>query len=321
MVELDALGDRQRVRVVHEHLLQRFERRLPLFATEVPGRAAALRLEVRGIDLGGLGVGLLRLLGFAEQRGRFAEAAEPLELHFFVGGLAREHLEDGHEVGVLLGIPQELGDALTGFDVLGVDGQGVEIELGRALVIVEAVEDLAGLDEEARALEAVAGVRHRFDQQLRGAEKLAVLAVNLDQAKHRGHVRRVDAERACEAILGALLVADVLREIAGLVQELDLLTLELRRLRATFGKLDGLEPLLGLFVEARQLTLTLGVVRDQALGLGVGGDRALDIAQLAIAHFTDLREQLGAHRRRHDLRVTLQRVDELFPVALDAINA
>ena len=66
----------------------------------------------------------------------------------------------------------------------------------RMLVVLEAVVDLTGLDEEARAIEAIRRVRHRFDEQLAGFQEVAVLAVDLDHASHRRHVGRVDLERA-----------------------------------------------------------------------------------------------------------------------------
>ena len=321
IVEIDALGHGQRVRVVHEDGAERLERGLPLLAREVVPRATALRIEVRRIDLGRLRIRLLRLVGLTEHRRGLAEAREALELNLLVGGLAREHLEDRHEIGVALRVPQQLCDALAGLDVVGIDLQRLEVELGGALVIVEAVVDLAGLDEEARPLQPVLRVRHGLDEQLARLQELAVLAVELDHAGHRRHVSLVGLEHASEARLGALRVALQHRELARVVQELDLVCLRLGGRGAAVEQLGRLDPHLCLLVEARELLLRRGVVRQEALGLRVRLDRAVRIAQLVVGDLTDLREHLGAQRGRDDRRVAAKRLDERLPVALDSIDA
>ena len=153
---------------------------------------------------------------------RVRQPRQPLDLQRRLGLLARQHLEHRHEVRVALGLPQKLGHALARLDVLGIDRQRVEIELGRLALVVEPVVDLARLDEQARPLQPIRRVRHRLDEQLGRLQEVAVLAIDLDQRRHRRHVRRIDLERAHEARLGLLGVAQLLGvDLAGAVHQLE----------------------------------------------------------------------------------------------------
>ena len=223
-------------------------------ASRCARRAPALRLQVGRVELGRARVRLAHLVVEPERARRVRQPRQPLDLQRRLGLLARQHLEHRHEIGVALGLPQQLGHALARLDVLGIDRERVEVQLGRLALVVEPVVDLARLDEQARPLQPVRRVRHRLDEQLGrlqesrrscGRSRPAPSSpARASESSSSARTKRVSAALASPSFSAV--------DLAGLVVQLEALRLDLGELRAPLEHVGRLLPLLRLLVGARR---------------------------------------------------------------------
>ena len=283
-----AVGRVEVLDVILEDALERLQRAGPVAGAEERVGVAALRLQRRRRQVGRARPSprrLVRLLGRAR---RARQAQEALELHVGLGVLARQHLEDWHELAPASLTPQEVGDLTAGEDVLGIELEREQVELGRLDLVVDLFVQLGRVDEELNALEVVRRVLGGLDEQLGRAQRRAGALVQRRQRHERLHVGGVDLERARVPglALGRIVEARH-RQLAGAEVERQRIGGR-EQLGALDQAVDGRVPGAGLVEEAGERDERRLMRRRGLLGEQVRLDRLLLIGELVLVDGADL---------------------------------